>query len=119
MKQLGLIPQKVKFLKFVKKDILEPYNFFGNFEIIDCSPKRKYTTRCESDKCILICIDKKMYSAILFDIQKYHIILNFYAFKIISIFPVFNNFSSNLLTIFSSFLSSILFSSSSPIEISK
>ena len=70
MKQLGLIPQKVKFMKFVKKDILEPYNFFGNFEIIDCAPKRKFTTRCESDKCILICIDKKMYSAILYEIQK-------------------------------------------------
>ena len=66
MKQLGLIPQKVKFLKFVKKDILEPYNF----EIIDCSPKRKYTTKCESDKCILTYIDKKMYSAILYDIQR-------------------------------------------------
>ena len=70
MKQLGLIPQKVKFMKFVKKDILEPYNFFGNFEIIDCSPKRKYTTKCESDKCVLICIDKKMYSAILYEMQK-------------------------------------------------
>ena len=70
MKQLGLIPQQVKLLKFVKKDILEPYNFFGNFEIIDCAPKRKYTTRIESDKCIFICIDKKMYSSILFEIQK-------------------------------------------------
>ena len=61
MKQLGLIPQKVKILKFVKKDFLTPFNFFGNFEIIDCAPKRKYTTRCESDKCILLYIDKRMY----------------------------------------------------------
>ena len=70
MKQLGLIPQKVKVMKFVKKDILTPYNFFGNFEIIDCEPKRQYTTRCESERCILICIDKKMYSSNLYEMQK-------------------------------------------------
>ena len=113
MKQLGLIPQKVKFLKFVKKDILEPYNFFGNFEIIDCSPKRKYTTRCESDKCILICIDKKMYSAILFDIQRnkrekevstFHtdylfknINLNYFTTKIFSQFKIVNLFKGDII----------------------
>lgn len=69
-KQLGLIPQQVKFFKFVKKDEITPYSFFGNFEIIDCSPKRKYTARCECDKCAFICIDKKMYSSILYEIQR-------------------------------------------------
>ena len=70
MKQLGLIPQKIKIIKFVKKDILTPYNFFGNFEIIDCEPKRQYTTRCESQRCIVICIHKKMYSSNLYQLQK-------------------------------------------------
>ena len=70
MKQLGLIPQQIRFFKFEKEDILAPFEFFGNFEIIECAPKRKYTARCESDKCILICIDKKMYSSIIYQIQK-------------------------------------------------
>ena len=105
MKQLGLIPQQVKLLKFVKKDILEPYNFFGNFEIIDCAPKRKYTTRIESDKCIFICIDKKMYSSILFDIQKnkreneIHLFHSDYLFKNINIHyfttKIFSHFKIN------------------------
>ena len=61
MKQLGgLIPQKVKIMKFVKKDTLIPYNFFGNFEIIDCAPKRKYTSRVESDRTILISLIKNV-----------------------------------------------------------
>ena len=91
MKQLGLIPQKVKLMKFVKKDIIKPYNFFGNFEIIDCSPKRKYTTRIESDKCILICVDKKVYSSLLYETQKdkrekeIHIFHSDYLFKNINI----------------------------------
>ena len=105
MKQLGLIPQQVKLLKFVKKDILEPYNFFGNFEIIDCAPKRKYTTRIESDKCIFICIDKKMYSSILYEIQKnkreneIHLFHSDYLFKNINIHyfttKIFSHFKIN------------------------
>ena len=70
MKLLSSIPQTVKIMKFVKKDILSPFSFFGNFEIIECTPKRKYTARCESEKCIVIGIDKKMYSSILYEIQK-------------------------------------------------
>ena len=115
MKQLGLIPQKVKLLKFVKKDILEQYNFFGNFEIIDCAPRRKYTAKCESDKCILICIDKKMYSAILYEKQKnkrekeiniFHadylfknINIHYFTTKIFSHFKIVNLFKGD--TIFS------------------
>ena len=70
MKLLGLINQKVKILKYVKNDILEQDQIFGNFELIDCSPKRKFTARCESDKCLLLCVDKKMYTSIIYEIQK-------------------------------------------------
>ena len=70
MKQLGLINQQIKIMKYVRKDILVPYTFFGNFELIDCFPKRKYTTRVESENCLLLCIDKKVYSSILYEKQK-------------------------------------------------
>jgi hypothetical protein len=70
MKLLGLINQKVKILKYVKNDVLETFEIFGNFELIDCSPKRKFTARCESDKCLLLCVDKKMYASIIYEIQK-------------------------------------------------
>ena len=113
MKQLGLIPQKVKFLKFVKKDILEPYNFFGNFEIIDCEPKRKFAIRCESGKCLLICIDKKMYSSLLYEAQKnkrekevntFHIgylfkniNIHYFTIKIFSHFKIVNLFKGDII----------------------
>jgi len=70
MKLLGLINQKVKILKYVKNDVLEQNEIFGNFELIDASPKRKFTARCESDKCLLLCVDKKMYTSIIYEIQK-------------------------------------------------
>ena len=110
-KQLGLIPQQVKLLKFVKKNSVTPYNFFGNFEIIDCAPKRKYTVRCESDKCVFICIDKKMYSSVLFDKQRtqreneinlFHssylfknININYFTTKIFSHFKISNLFKGD------------------------
>ena len=111
-KQLGLIPQQVKFLKFVKKESVTPYSIFGNFEIIDCAPKRKYTARCENDKCVFICIDKKMYSSVLYENQRtqreneinvFHssylfknININYFTTKIFSHFKICNLFKGDI-----------------------
>ena len=113
MKQLGLINQKIKIVKFVKKDNLTPFNFFGNFELIDCAPKRRFTCRCETDKCLVLCIDKKMYSSILYEIQKnkrekeinsFHtdyifknININYFTSKIFSQFKIKNLFKGDVL----------------------
>ena len=113
MKQLGLINQKIKIMKYVKKDNLTPFNFFGNFEIIDSAPKRKFTSRCETGKCLVICIDKKMYSSIIYEIQKnkrekeinsFHagyifknININYFTSKIFSQFKIKNLFKGDVL----------------------
>lgn len=113
MKQLGLINQQVKIMKYVRKDILVPYTFFGNFELIDCFPKRKYTTRVESEDCLLLCIDKKVYSSILYEKQKnkrekevniFHtdylfknININYFSTKIFSHFKITNLFKGDIL----------------------
>lgn len=113
MKLLGLINQKVKILKYVKNDVLEQDEIFGNFELIDCSPKRKFTTRCESDKCLLLCVDKKMYASIIYEIQKnkrekevnaYHsdylfkdININYFTAKIFSNFKIKNLFKGDII----------------------
>ena len=113
MKQLGLINQQVKIMKYVRKDILVPYTFFGNFELIDCFPKRKYTTRVESENCLLLCIDKKVYSSILYEKQKnkrdneiniFHtdylfknININYFTKKIFSNFKIKNLFKGDIL----------------------
>jgi len=113
MKQLELINQQVKIMKYVRKDILVPYTFFGNFELIDCFPKRKYTTRVESENCLLLCIDKKVYSSILYEKQKnkrekevnlFHadylfknININYFTTKIFSHFKIKNLFKGDIL----------------------
>ena len=113
MKQLELINQPVKIMKYVRKDILVPYTFFGNFELIDCFPKRKYTTRVESENCLLLCIDKKVYSSILYEKQKnkrekevniFHadylfknININYFTTKIFSHFKIKNLFKGDIL----------------------
>ena len=71
LKLLGPIKHKVKLMKYVKcGDNLEPYSFFGNFELIDIDSKRDRTVRCESEKCILLGINKKMYSLAVYIAQK-------------------------------------------------
>ena len=113
MKQLELINQQVKIMKYVRKDILTPYTFFGNFELIDCFPKRKYTTRVESENCLLLCLDKKVYSSILYEKQKnkrekevnlFHadylfknININYFTTKIFSHFKIKNLFKGDIL----------------------
>ena len=113
MKQLGLINQQVKIMKYVRKDILVPYTFFGNFELINCNPKRKYTTRVESENCLLLCIDKKVYSSILYEKQQnrrdqelniFHtdylfknVNINYFSKKIFSHFKIKNFFKGDTL----------------------
>ena len=113
MKQLGLINQQVKIMKYVRKDILVPYTFFGNFELVDCFPKRKFTTRVESENCLLLCIDKKVYSSILYEKQRnkrekevdiFHtdylfknININYFTKKIFSNFKIKNLFKGDIL----------------------
>ena len=71
MKYLGKNAEfKVKLLKYVKTDILKPYQYFGNFEMIDIKPVRIDTARCESDSTILITFNKKVYSKVINNIQK-------------------------------------------------
>ena len=71
LKFLGQEKHKVKLMKYVKScENLEPYSYFGNFELINIDAKRVLTARCESEKCVLLCIDKKMYSLDVYKAQK-------------------------------------------------
>ena len=63
LKLLGTEKNKVKLMKYVKTSKnLGPFSAFGNYELNDLRAKRDLTVRCESDKCILLSIDKRMYS---------------------------------------------------------
>jgi len=71
LKFLGPEKHKVKIMKYVKSsENLEPYSYFGNFELINLDAKRVLTARCESEKCVLLCIDKKIYSLDIYKAQK-------------------------------------------------
>jgi len=113
MKQLEQSDQQVKIMKYVKKDVLVPYTFFGNFELINCFPKRTYTIRVESENCLLLCINKSVYSSILYEKQKkkrdkeaniFHtdylfknINFNYFNTKIFSLFKIKNLFKGDIL----------------------
>ena len=114
LKLLGPIKNKVKLMKYVKySENLGPYSFFGNFELINLEAKRDLTVRCESDKCILLCIDKKMYTSVIYnsnkkqvdkEIESLHncflfrnIGRNYFAKKIFSNFQIGNLFKDNIL----------------------
>ena len=71
LKLLGPQRHKVKLMKYVKYDAnIEPYSLFGNFELINIEAKRDFTTRCETEKCIVLCINKKSYSSAIYSAQK-------------------------------------------------
>jgi CRP-like cAMP-binding protein len=71
MKLLGPLKHKIKLMKYVKyhKNI-EPYSFFGNYELINVEAKRNLTTRCETEECVLLCINKRMYNLAVYNSQK-------------------------------------------------
>ena len=71
MKILGKTTEyKVKLMKYIKVENLKPYDYFGNFEIIDTKPIRNDTARCEGDNTILLSFNKKAYSKIINSLQK-------------------------------------------------
>ena len=61
---------KVKIFKYIKIEVLKPYDYFGNFEMIDTKPYRIDTARCESDNTVLMTFNKKIYSEVINNIQK-------------------------------------------------
>ena len=88
MKLLEPLKHKVKLMKYVKcSKNLEPYSHFGNYELINIGAKRDFTVRCESENCVLICINKRMYSLAVYNAQKkqrdkeLELIHGFYLFK--------------------------------------
>ena len=60
----------VTIMKYVKTTNLKPFDYFGNFEMINTRPYRTDTTRSESDMTILMTINKKAYSKNINVIQK-------------------------------------------------
>ena len=71
MKFLGKSAEyKVKLMKYKKVENLKPYDYFGNFEMIDTKPIRADMARCESDCIILMAFNKKEYSKVINTIQK-------------------------------------------------
>ena len=114
IKLLGSEKNKVKLMKYVKTTKnLTPYSKFGNYELNDLRAKRELTVRCESEKCILLSIDKKMYSLAVYNAQKIkreqdiEIMHNNYLFKnlskkyfnnkVFSVFRIKNAFKGNVL----------------------
>ena len=114
LKLLGTEKNKVKLMKYVKiAKNLGPFSQFGNYELNDLRAKRELTVRCESDQCILLEIDKKMYSLAIFNAQKkkrehdIEIMHNCFLFKnlsrkyfnnkVFSAFRIKNSFKGNVL----------------------
>ena len=114
LKLLGTEKNKVKLMKYVKTSKnLGPFSAFGNYELNDLRAKRDLTVRCESDKCILLSIDKRMYSLAVYNAQKkkrdqeIEIMHNCFLFKnlsrkyfnnkVFSLFRIKNSFKGNVL----------------------
>ena len=71
IKLLGSEKNKVKLMKYVKAcKNLGPFSQFGNYELNDVRAKRELTVRCESEKAVLLTINKKMYSLAIYNAQK-------------------------------------------------
>ena len=65
------LKHKVKLMKFIKVQNLEKYDYFGNFELLNYSPIREETIKCNSKKCLLLTINKKIYGYNLYlDLKK-------------------------------------------------
>ena len=71
MKYIGKNDESnVSIMKYVKTANLKPFDYFGNFEMINTRPHRTNTTRAESDHTVLMTINKKAYSKNINAIQK-------------------------------------------------
>ena len=135
MKFLGPLKHKVKLMKYVKcSKNLEPYSIFGNYELINTLAKRNLTVRCESEDCILLCINKRMYGLAVYNAQKkqrdkeLELMHSFYLFKntskkyfnrrIYSNFQISNLFKDNLLFKQNQKMNAIIFIKEGIIELS-
>ena len=135
MKSLGPLRHKVKLMKYVKcGHNLGPYEYFGNFELINAGAKRKLTVRCESEDCVLLGIDKRMYGLCVYNSQKkkrdkeLELMHSFYLFKntskiyfnrrIFSLFEINNSFKENALFRQNENLNSFIFIKEGIIELS-
>ena len=114
IKLLGPEKNKVKLMKYVKAyKNLGPFSQFGNYELNDIRAKRELTVRCESEKAILLTINKKMYSLAIYNAQRkkreqdIEVMHNCYLFKnlskkyfnnkVFSTFRIKNAFKGNVI----------------------
>ncbi len=68
--QINSTKNIIKKLKYVRTNFLSEFDYFGNFEIIENKPLRNETAKCESNKALLLAINKKQYSSIINEQQK-------------------------------------------------
>ena len=104
LQQFNISKNPVKIMKYVRIDFLGENDYFGNFEILENKPLRIDTARCESSKALVLAINKKQYSTVLYkeqkarrerELEKYHISYifkelnkNFFAQKIFTQFKI-------------------------------
>ena len=60
----------VKLMKYKKVKIVKPFEYFGNFEIINQFSLRNNTTRAESENTILMSVNKFLYASNINNLQK-------------------------------------------------
>ena len=65
MNNLTPFENSIKKLKYIRINYLYENGYFGNFEIIDTKPFRNETAKCESDKILLLAINKKVYASLI------------------------------------------------------
>ena len=114
IKLLGPEKNKVKLMKYVKASKnLGPFSQFGNYELNDIRAKRDLTVRCESEKAVLLTINKKMYALAVYNAQRkkreqdIEVMHNCYLFKnlskkyfnskVFSTFRIKNAFKGNVI----------------------
>ncbi len=104
LQQFNISKNPVKIMKYVRIDFLGENDYFGNFELLENKPLRIDTARCESSKALVLAINKKQYSTVLYkeqkarrerELEKYHISYifkelnkNFFAQKIFTQFKI-------------------------------
>ena len=70
MHQINSTKNVIKKLKYVRTNFLSEFDYFGNFEIIENKPLRNETAKCESNKVLLLAINKKNYASLINEQQK-------------------------------------------------
>ena len=68
--QINSTKNKIKKLKYIRTNFLSEFDYFGNFEIIENKPLRNETAKCESNKVLLLAINKKNYTTLINEQQK-------------------------------------------------